>query len=344
MYLLPVDLESNFHSRYLPPDLLFEGLHSFAALEVIGSSVQQRPIYAARLGTGATKILAWSQMHGNESTTTRALIDFFTRVREDRTILETFRFILIFQLNPDGAYAYTRHNANHVDLNRDALDQTQPETQAFMRVLNEFSPDLCLNLHDQRTRFSVGETGHEAALSFLAPAADEQRSHTDSRLRSMALIGAVVKRFPHAVQLKIARFNDAFNVNCFGDYLAQLGVPTILIEAGQWGTDYDRVITRRLVFESLVSMVREWPYLSVNDLNLTQYFEVLENTEYAYDEGGVDPNDGQLKGFRYKERLEAGQIHYDLDEHHVISSENRYKVCFRSTYTVRDKENKNATG
>jgi hypothetical protein len=44
-------------------------------IEVIGSSVLNQPIHSYEFGNGPIKILMWSQMHGNESTTTKALFD-----------------------------------------------------------------------------------------------------------------------------------------------------------------------------------------------------------------------------------------------------------------------------
>ena len=41
--------------------------------EIVGKSVLGEPIYKLQFGIGKTKILMWSQMHGNESTTTKAL-------------------------------------------------------------------------------------------------------------------------------------------------------------------------------------------------------------------------------------------------------------------------------
>ena len=44
-------------------------------LNIAGFSVLRKPIYSYTIGAGKTKILIWSQMHGNESTTTKALMD-----------------------------------------------------------------------------------------------------------------------------------------------------------------------------------------------------------------------------------------------------------------------------
>ena len=314
--------------------MLNQVLKEYTELEKIGRSVEGRPIYALRLGRGSMKLLAWSQMHGNESTTTRGLFDFYVQIRDDEHYLSQFTFVFIFQLNPDGAQDYTRNNANQVDLNRDALAQSQPETQAFMKLLNAFDPDLCLNLHDQRTRFTVGETQREAAISFLAPAADEQRLLTDSRRRAMDLISEVFNGFNPSVRQRVGRFDDSFNLNCFGDYLANRSIPTILIEAGQWGTDYDRVLTRRLVGESLLGITQSCiPKNVKQSLDVKTYLSIPENTQFGFDEGHFDPIAQKLVGIRYNERLDGDRLLFEADEQEEIPLQNQHKVCFRTFYT-----------
>jgi hypothetical protein len=328
--------ETVFPSRYLSPELLTEVLQKYTALEIIGKSVQNRPIYAVRVGRGAKKILAWSQMHGNESTTTRGLFDFFMRMREEKSSLRQYSFLLLFQLNPDGSEVYTRQNANGIDLNRDAVEQTQPETKAFMKALRDFSPDLCVNLHDQRTRFTVGHTQREAAISFLAPAANKYRKLTDSRVKSMTIIARIFERFPQSVRQRVGRFDDSFNRNCYGDFLAHKGIPTILIEAGQWGTDYDRVITRRLVYESLLGITQCYFDLDSQPKKslVSSYNSIPENTEFGFDEGYFNTAESNLTGVRYKEHLENGSVHYVPDEYQLINEEDRKWSYFRYLVTA----------
>jgi hypothetical protein len=50
-------------------------------------------------------------------------------------------------LNPDGYVAFTRENANGVNLNRDGLAETQPETRAFFALLDAVHPDLVVHGH-----------------------------------------------------------------------------------------------------------------------------------------------------------------------------------------------------
>ena len=129
---------------------------------IIGQSVQERPIYKYIIGTGKTKIYLWSQMHGNESTTTKALFDFLNLLHSGsdlaKSFLDSFTFCCLPMLNPDGAVLYTRANANEIDLNRDSQDLTQPESKLLGAVFEEFKPDYCYNLHDQRTIFGVADT------------------------------------------------------------------------------------------------------------------------------------------------------------------------------------------
>jgi hypothetical protein len=60
-----------------------EPLLSNFSTEIIGKSVLGKPIYKYIVGYGKTKVFMWSQMHGNESTTTKAL--FARRNRREVT-------------------------------------------------------------------------------------------------------------------------------------------------------------------------------------------------------------------------------------------------------------------
>jgi murein tripeptide amidase MpaA len=67
-------------------------------------------------------------------------------------------------LNPDGALNFTRVNANKVDLNRDAVDRKAKESKLLRKVLEDFNPEFCFNLHDQRTIFNVEGTKNPATI------------------------------------------------------------------------------------------------------------------------------------------------------------------------------------
>jgi len=248
------------NKRYLPPAIVgtfIKNLPKGSKVKTIGYSVQKRPISLVSIGVGNTKILLWSQMHGNESTTTKALFDFIPWFLDSsqQAYQKKFTLNIILQLNPDGASAYTRLNANSVDLNRDALKVSQPESKALQNTYNSFKPDYCLNLHGQRTLFSAGEMGQPASISFLAPSADMSRTLTPARIIAMKCIVAIFKGLENDLPDQIGRYDDTFNPNCVGDRFTLLGTPTILFEAGHFPGDYQREVTRTLILKSFKFLI-----------------------------------------------------------------------------------------
>jgi hypothetical protein len=255
-------------------------------VEVIGNSVENRPIYGIKVGDGSIKILMWSQMHGNESTTTKALFDclnlFESKNELSKNILENCTLYIIPILNPDGSQYYTRLNANKVDLNRDAQDLSQPESKVLRSKFNDFMPDYCLNLHGQRTIYGVGDTGKSASMSFLSPSQDEKRSITVNREKAMSIISSINEALQDLIPESIARYDDRFDLNCVGDTFQSLGIPTVLYEAGHVNNDYNREEIRKSVFISLLTGLSVIAN-GINILNAKDYFKIPENTKSFYD-------------------------------------------------------------
>src|SRR5690606_33500324 len=110
--------EIHLYHRYINPEHiqpLLEKHQSYFNIETIGYSVLGEPISVIQMGSGPTKILMWSQMHGNESTTTKVVFDLCNVFADANneiidTILEKCTIAIIPMLNPDGAKAYTRVN------------------------------------------------------------------------------------------------------------------------------------------------------------------------------------------------------------------------------------------
>ncbi|MEO8532914.1 MAG: M14 metallopeptidase family protein, partial [Flavobacterium sp.] len=282
--------EQSIAGRYLTLDHiqpLLERLNTNNQVKIIGKSVLDKPIYSYQIGTGATRIYLWSQMHGNESTTTKALFDFINVLNSGSDfadkMLKTFTFYCIPILNPDGAALYTRENANKIDLNRDSQNLTQPESNILRDVFESFKPHYCFNLHDQRTIFGAGDTGKPATVSFLAPSYNEERDVNDNRLKSINVIAGINDILQTYIPGQVGRFDDSFNINCIGDTFQFLGVPTILFEAGHYTNDYNREITRKFIFFSLISAFK---LLSENDLvdnRFYDYLNISQNKVVFYD-------------------------------------------------------------
>lgn len=282
--------ETSISGRYLTNNHikpLLDKLSSDFKVGVIGQSVQNKPIYSVEFGTGKKKIFMWSQMHGNESTTTKALFDLFNFLQsndeEAKKIKQEFTLLIIPILNPDGAQVYTRVNANEVDLNRDSVDLTQPEAQLLQNTFKAFHPDYCFNLHDQRSIFAAGETRNPATVSFLAPAYNEGREYNDCRLKAVEVIVAMNDELQKHIPNQVGRFDDSFNLNCIGDRFQSLGVPTILFEAGHYQNDYQREETRKYLFVSyLVALKNIYSNVVVAD-SINSYLNIPQNKSVFYD-------------------------------------------------------------
>jgi hypothetical protein len=282
--------EKSIYGRYLTLESiepLLEKMNTNNQLVIIGKSVLGKPIYKYQIGEGKIKILIWSQMHGNESTTTKGLFDFLNLLNGGsdfvKQLLDVFTFLCIPMLNPDGAKLYTRLNANKVDLNRDSQNLTQPESKVLRDAFESFKADYCYNLHDQRTIFGVGNSGKPATMSFLAPSYNEQRDINESRLKAINLISGINTVLQRYIPNQVGRFDDSFNINCIGDTFQALGVPTLLFEAGHYGKDYQRDETRKYVFMALVS---SFTIISENDIvdnRNDNYLNIPQNKAVFYD-------------------------------------------------------------
>ena len=313
---------SEFTDRYISFESLEKYLkqHIFNSYtsQIIGYSEQDRPIYSIDLGSGPTKILIWSQMHGNESTTTKAILDFFNYLQINKSsafvqnLLKTCHIRIIPMLNPDGASYYTRLNANNVDLNRDALQQTQSETQAFFKHLNKFKPDYCFNMHGQRTIFSAREAEFPATLSFLAPSYDKGLSLNATRKKAMKLIVAGCETLNEFIPQQIGRYDDAHNPNCFGDNIQKLGIPTVLFEAGHFPNDYNRNETRRYVMMSLLKMLESISTKAIDAYNHNIYFDIPMNRKLYLDciIKNVNNTQSGYLGIMFKEVLQQNHISF----------------------------------
>ena len=296
---------------------LLEKRSDILHVETIGQSVLNNPIYGLKIGNGKKRILMWSQMHGNESTTTKALFDLFNTFLDTHPelnyILEACTLYIIPILNPDGALAYTRINANGVDLNRDAQNLTQPESNVLRNIFETFKPHFCYNLHGQRTIFSAGTTNNSATVSFLAPAQDVACTITPNRKVAMEVIGVMNDTLQRMIPNQLGVYDDAFNLNCVGDTFQSENVPTILFEAGHSKNDYEREKTRELIYTSYLTSLN---YISTNEVNgshYNSYFNIPENNKCFLD---VIIRNAKVThelvdiGIQFQERLHDNKIEF----------------------------------
>ncbi len=281
-----VELQGRYITNEHIEEFLLQ-LNSSFNLKVLGESVLDKPIYGLQIGTGPKRILMWSQMHGNESTTTKAVLDLIKylmlELGNSRDILKSFAISIIPILNPDGAEVYTRINANQIDLNRDAQERSQPESKILRKLYDDFQPHYCFNLHDQRTIFNVRKINRPATISFLAPAFDEERTISESRLGSMKVIAAMNQKLQTYIPGQIGRYDDSFNQNCVGDAFQMLQTPTILFEAGHFPKDYEREKTREYIHMALMEALDTIRQEDLDKFTSTDYFDIPENQKLFCD-------------------------------------------------------------
>ncbi|MDB4302758.1 M14 family zinc carboxypeptidase [bacterium] len=289
-------------------------------ISVAGFSENGVEIPLVSFGQGGEKVLIWSQMHGNESTTTKALFDFFKFITSNKQatkdLLSKHTFYVLPMLNPDGAALYTRENTNGVDLNRDAQALSQTESKVLKSIFDALQPDLCLNMHDQRSIFGI-KGPKPATLSFLAPSADILKTITPAREVAMWHIVKMNNYIKAHHHNQIGRFDDTYNQHCVGDSFTSSGVPTILFEAGHFKDDYSREQSRSFVFYALIALFDLDAAFQNKDVDYKEYFNIPENQKIYKDvvlyNVRVDGEDTlQTISFQYKEIIHDQNIVFEL--------------------------------
>jgi hypothetical protein len=252
-------------------------------VEELGRSAEGRAIRLVTFGSGPTPVLLWSQMHGDESTASMSLADIFRFVsaRPENpvvsSILDNLTVHVIPMLNPDGAEQFQRHNAQGIDINRDARALVTPEGKILKAASDRLSPAVAFNLHDQGVGTRVGDSDRGAAIALLSPPFDESREVNDVRLRAIQLMGVIRGAIEPMVGDHIAKYDDTFNPRAFGDLITQWGASTILIESGGWEDDPQKQYLRRVNFVGILAALESLATGTYRDLGTGPYATLPSN-------------------------------------------------------------------
>ncbi len=270
---------------------LFKKIHS-SRFEVTsaGTSADGKDIKLIRYGRGPLRVLAWSQMHGDESTATMALFDLINflssndRNNSIRDFLnDKLSIYIVPMLNPDGADQYKRRNAFEIDLNRDALRLQTPEGKILQSLRNSIEPSFGFNLHDQNSRYSVGKTFRSSTISLLAPPFNAERSINNVRSESMKLIVDIYKMLSRYIPGHISRYDDSFEPRAFGDNFMKQGTSIVLIESGGWKNDDEKQFIRKLNYLSLLHSLFSIANSGYAGCDVADYFFIPENDKLIFD-------------------------------------------------------------
>lgn len=194
-------------SAYLDVADLATELQSIAALsphatvEVLGHSVEQRPILGLRVGASSehrTSLRMLGAHHGDE----RPSLDFVLALARDYTShlseedAQRLSVLFVPAVNPDGVVAATRHNAHGVDLNRNYnYGFNSSEYASGEHAFSE--PEVsAIALDNEHHRYALSLTFHTGALNIGYP-----WNYTRSDMKEEALLRDLAQGYRALVPL-----------------------------------------------------------------------------------------------------------------------------------------------
>lgn len=275
------------HRRFTHADIipLIQKHAGIFQIELLGQSVSGKSISSMTWGNGQTKVMLWSQMHGNESTATMALFDLFNFLEGKNDGHDALRDLLKSQLNlkfvpmlnPDGADAFKRRNALDIDLNRDAISQISPEAVILKKARDDFEPEFGFNLHDQQIYYNVINTPKQATISLLAPAYNYETEINEVRGRAMQTIAGMNELLQELIPGQVGKYDDAFEPRAFGDNIQKWGTSTILIESGGYLGDPEKQYIRKINFMIILNALHQIATRGYEQYTTDQYFSIPDN-------------------------------------------------------------------
>lgn len=221
-------------------DTLLRDHPGAAERSTIGSSYEGRDIELLKIGNGGRRVLAWSQMHGDEQTYTTVVLNTLRMLIEApesplaTDILAGCTLLLIPLLNPDGAARRTRVTAQGVDMNRDARDPDTPEGRVLRQAVLELRPDFGFNLHNQDHRRWLRSGEGPVSISLLVPPPDRENSQTPSVVAARRVAASITRRVRPLCDGRVTRYGADYMPRAFGEWVQSQGVATVLLEAGGW--------------------------------------------------------------------------------------------------------------
>lgn len=261
------------------------------SVEKAGKSFEERDIYQIKMGNGKTKVLLWSQMHGDEATATMALFDIFNFFQSKSDgfdalkskILESCTLYFVPMLNPDGAERFQRRTATDIDMNRDALSFQTPEGRILKKLQDELKPEFSFNLHDKNTKYSAGASGKQATISFLPTSYNYAKEWNPARTRAMQVICGMHQTLQQFIPGHLGRWNDDHEPRAFGDNIAKWGSSLILIESGGYKEDIEKQFIRKLNFVAILTGLQAIAEESYTKFELKTYEAIPNNDRYIFD-------------------------------------------------------------
>jgi hypothetical protein len=134
-----------------------DSLFDFLKVEIIGKSVEGRNLYALKFSnsefgkeTSKIKVLIFAQQHGDEQSGKEGTLLLACELLkpENKYLFEKIDLALVPQMNPDGSEKNVRRNSNEMDLNRNHLILTEPETIALHKLFDAYLFEVTMDVHE----------------------------------------------------------------------------------------------------------------------------------------------------------------------------------------------------
>ncbi len=163
-----------------------------ARVETIGLSAEGRAIVLMRFAGEPTpstrvkpRVLIFCQQHGTEPSGKEAALLLARHLAHEPTVRARLEVLLVPQVNPDGAERRTRDNALGIDLNRDHVSLSAPETQALHRLFLREMPEVTLDVHEYFP-FTSSWIAHGMVKDADVMIGEMTNPNIDESLRAMA--------------------------------------------------------------------------------------------------------------------------------------------------------------
>ena len=131
----------------------------------------------------------------------------------------------------------------------------------------------------------------------------------------MRIIAAMNTELQNLIPDQIGIYDDAFNINCIGDTMQTLKIPTVLFEAGHYPSDYGREETRRLMYVAILTALKEIAEGSFKGDPVAAYQAIPQNKKSFYDiilrNAKLNDEDSLVDiAIQFQEVLEGGKINF----------------------------------
>ncbi len=136
---------------------LLDNQSDLLKVEIAGQSVAGRNLYTMLFSSSEfardeskIKVLIFAQQHGNEQSGKEGALLLAAELLkpENRYLFDKIDLALVPQVNPDGSENNKRRNANGMDLNRNHMILTEPETQMLHELFDRYLFEVTMDVHE----------------------------------------------------------------------------------------------------------------------------------------------------------------------------------------------------